>query len=294
MELTVAVTGTGTVVSAPVGIGCPSRCKGTFAAGTNVTLTANPGAGQRLQSWGGRCRSSRTRCSIRMQGASAGTVRVTFVAADGTTPPPPPPGPPPPPPPPPPPASGNSVVLNGSRWTCDGPVNLDLVRVTSPPGDAIVLADGCTGRIGRIEVETWTADGVKIQNQSNPAHDLTIGGGYVRCHAIEGDTHQDAVQAMAGSRITFVGVLFDCLGNSNFFVNRAAGSQTPSDIICDGCTFGGKSSTTVRVNVSVRSGVRNSAACAGRNVREPFYFTDAAQSPVNSNNRELPSSDPLC
>jgi hypothetical protein len=168
------------------------------------------------------------------------------------------------------------------------------VRVIRPPGDAIVLADGCTGYIGRIEVETWTADGVKIQNQSNPARDLVIGGGYVKCHAIEGDTHQDAVQAMAGSRITFRNIAFDCLGNSNFFVNRAAGGNTPTDIVCDGCTFAGKSSTTVRVNVSVRSGVRNSVACPGRNVREPFYFTGEAQSPVNSGNRSLAANDPLC
>ena len=289
------VTGTGTVTSSPAGIGCPSRCKGTFAKDASVTLTAKPGAGQRIQGWGGRCRGTRSTCHVRMGGTAS--VRVSFAAGTGTTNPPPSSPPPPPTPPPPPPSGGTtgSVVLNGSKWTCSGPVNLDLVRVTNPPGDAISLSNGCTGRIGRIEVETWTADGVKIQNnQSSPAHDLTIGGGYVRCHAIDGDVHQDAVQAMAGERITFTGVFFDCLGNSNFFVNRAAGSSIPTDIVCDGCTFGGKSSTTVRVNVSVRSGVRNSAGCSGRNVKAPFYFTELALNPVNSGNRELPSNDSTC
>lgn len=96
-------------------------------------------------------------------------------------------------------------------------------------------------------------------------------------------------------RCWFTGVTFDCLGNSNFFVNRAGGGAgTPTDIVCDGCRFGAKSSTTVRVNVSVRSGVRNSQGCVGRNVRQAFYFTSSALQPVNVGNTTLPASDPLC
>lgn len=187
------------------------------------------------------------------------------------------------------------VIRNGQSWTCNGPVDINLVKVSNPPGDAIVLASGCTGRIGRIEVDTRSADGVKVQNQRNAAHDLSIGGGYVKCTAIAGGAHQDAVQAMGGSRITFTGVTFDCLGNSNFFVNRAgSGGGTPTDIVCDGCRFGGKSSTTVRVNVSVRSGARNSAGCVGRNVKQAFYFTSRAQQLLNSGNSTLPRTDPLC
>lgn len=83
--------------------------------------------------------------------------------------------------------------------------------------------------------------------------------------------------------------------NSNFFVNRAGGGAgTPTDIVCVGCRFGAKSSTTVRVNVSLRSGARDSFGCVGRNVRQPFYFTSAAVAPVNAGNVTLPSSDPLC
>jgi len=188
------------------------------------------------------------------------------------------------------------VVRNGQGWTCSGPVDLDLVKVTNPPGDAIVLAAGCTGRIARIEIDTRSQDGVKIQNTRNAAHDVTISGGYVKCTGINPPSaHQDAVQAMGGQRITFRGVTFDCLGNSNFFVNRAgSGSGTPTDIVCDGCSFGAKSSTTVRVNVSVRSGVRNSQGCVGRNVRQAFYFTRSAVQPVNTGNVTVPGSDPLC
>lgn len=71
-------------------------------------------------------------------------------------------------------------------------------------------------------------------------------------------------------------------------------AATPGDIVCDGCRFGAKSSTTVRVNVSVRSGVRNSQGCVGRNVRQAFYFTRSAVAPVNSGNTVVPGSDPLC
>jgi hypothetical protein len=191
--------------------------------------------------------------------------------------------------------STGTVVLTGRGWTCDGPVDLDLVKVTSPSGDAIVLAEGCTGRIDRIEVDTWTTDGVKVQNAGTPAHDVVIGGGYVACHAIAEGAHQDAVQAMGGARIAFLGVSFDCLGNSNFFVKRGgSGAMTPTDITCDGCVFAGNSSTTVRVESSIRSGARNSVGCVGRNVRFAFYATAEAQEPVSTGNRELPHDDPGC
>lgn len=187
-------------------------------------------------------------------------------------------------------APGDTVVRTGQGWTCSGPVDLDLVKITNPPGDAITLAAGCTGVIRRIEVDTRTTDGVKIKQG---AHDLTVGGGYVKCTAFKAGAHQDAVQAMSGQRITFNSVEFDCLGNSNFFVNRANGT-TPTDIVCDGCRFGAKSSTTVRVNVSVRSGARDSFGCVGRNVRTAFYFTGSAQQRVNINNTVLPAGDPFC
>ncbi len=187
------------------------------------------------------------------------------------------------------------IVRNGQSWTCSGPVDVNLVKITNPPGDAIVLAAGCTGRIGRIEIDTRSADGVKVRNQGNTAHDVSIGGGYVKCTGMSPGAHQDAVQAMGGSRITFTGVTFDCLGNSNFFVTRGGnGSTTPTDIVCVGCRFAAKSSTTVRVSVAVRSGARSSQGCVGRNVRQAFYFSSTAQQPVNTGNTTLPTTDPLC
>lgn len=186
-------------------------------------------------------------------------------------------------------AAGEVVQANG--WTCSGPVDLDLVKITNPGGDAVTFAAGCTGTIRRLEVDTRQTDGVKIKQG---AHDIVVGGGYVTCSGMRNGAHQDAVQAMAGQRILFTGVTFDCLGNSNFFVNDGAGSERPTDIVCDGCRFGPHSSTTVRVNVSLRSGARNSQACVGRNNRNAFLFTSSAQGPVNTGNTVLPATDAFC
>jgi hypothetical protein len=186
------------------------------------------------------------------------------------------------------------VTLVNQTWTCNGPVNLNLVKVTmtTANSDAIRLASGCTGRIGRIEVETWTQDGVKVQNNSsNAAHDLVVEGGYVKCHDLSAGAHQDAVQAMGGARLTFRNITFDCLGNSNFFVNRAgSGSTRPTDVVCENCTLGPRSSTTIRVNEATRSGARNSYFCPGRNMTT--FWGDPSY--VNVNNTILSRTDPRC
>jgi hypothetical protein len=185
-------------------------------------------------------------------------------------------------------------VLTNQAWTCNGPVNLNLVKVTmtSANTDAVRLSAGCTGRIGRIEIDTWTQDGIKVQNAStNAAHDLVVESGYVECHDIAAGAHQDAVQAMGGSRLTFRNLTLDCLGNSNFFVNSGgSGATRPTDVVCEGCHLGPRSSTTIRVNEATRSGARNTLFCPGRNMTE--FWGDSSS--VNQGNTVLSSTDARC
>ena len=206
-----------------------------------------------------------------------------------------PPAPPGQPQPQPPPSSGQTVVRVDQSWTCTGEVNLDLVKVTmrSGNGDAVYLRTNCSGRIGRIEIDTWTADGLKVNAPQPEAHDLTIWGGYIRCHDHAPGYHQDGVQVMGGQRITLRGVEVNCNSgpNAQFFVAGAQGGL-PTDVVCDGCLLGSGAAQTLFVSASVRSGARNTFVCAGR-------FRDVrvegnARSPVLSGNTRLPAGDRRC
>ena len=81
-----------------------------------------------------------------------------------------------------PPPSGNNLIRT-SRWVCSSFVNYDLVKITITQStqreDAVQLASGCNGRIGRLEIDTSASDGIHV---GAGAHDLTVGGGYLRSH----------------------------------------------------------------------------------------------------------------
>jgi Ca2+-binding RTX toxin-like protein len=210
----------------------------------------------------------------------------------GASPPPPPPNPPPPPAPPNP---GASVILVDQPWSCRGKVNLDLVRVTlrTTVEDAIQLDQDCSGRVGRVEVETWTADGIKVQNRGVVAHDLVIESGYVKCHAVAGNAHQDGIQAMGGTRITFRNLRVDCLRNSNLYLSLGgSGATTPTDIVCEHCILGPNSGQTLFYNRSIRSGARNTIICTGRFTA--IRVNSGAEAPVNTGNTVLPRNHPTC
>jgi hypothetical protein len=186
-------------------------------------------------------------------------------------------------------------VLVDQSWTCRGYVNLDLVKVTlrNDGGDGIHLREDCHGRIGRIEVDTWIADGLKVNAPAPAAHDLVVDGGYIRCHDREGSVHQDGVQVMGGSRLTFRNLEINCTSgtNSTFFVQAANGGR-PTDIVCENCFFGSGTASTMRIEESTRSGARNTLVCPGRYF--DIYIENSAQQPVNDNNRVLSESDSRC
>lgn len=78
-ELTVTVTGAGTVLSTPAGIDCGAKCKALYAEGASVQLTASAAAGSRLDAWGGACSGASATCTVDVR--SATSVTASFVAS---------------------------------------------------------------------------------------------------------------------------------------------------------------------------------------------------------------------
>jgi hypothetical protein len=66
--LTVSIVGKGRVSSRPAGIACPSRCVGSFTAGTALRLAATPAKRYRFIGWQRRC-SGKGRCVFRIESA---------------------------------------------------------------------------------------------------------------------------------------------------------------------------------------------------------------------------------
>ena len=197
----------------------------------------------------------------------------------------------------PPPPTGQQIVQVDRSWTCTGPVALDLVKITmtadTSAQDAVYLRKDCSGWIGRIEIDTWAADGVKINAPTPVAHDLVIWGGYIRCHDHAEGAHQDGVQALGGERITLRKLEINCNSqpNAQFFVNAASGGM-PTDVVCERCFLGSGAATTLLIGESIRSGARNSLLCRGR--FRPLAVALDAVDPVNVGNTVLPATDARC
>lgn len=80
--LSVAVSGTGNVKSAPSGIDCgnaATNCSSSFGANSNVTLTAAVPSGQLFNGWGGSCSGTSSSCTVSM--SAARSVQANFVTA---------------------------------------------------------------------------------------------------------------------------------------------------------------------------------------------------------------------
>lgn len=192
------------------------------------------------------------------------------------------------------------MVLVDRAFVCNGPVNIPLVKVTinrrGDGLDAVVLGENCSGRIGRVEVDTWSGDGIKVQNSAPVAHDLVIESGYVRCHDRSGGYHQDGIQVMGGSRITFRGLSVFCGGigiNAALFIARGgSGGSTPTDIVFENGRLGPNAAHTILLATSVRSGARNTVICPARAI--DFDIQPSASSPINSGNTIVRATDSRC
>jgi hypothetical protein len=80
LSVSEAGTGSGTVTRS--GISCPGTCSVGYAAGTSVTLTANPASGSSFSGWSGACTGTGT-CTVTMNANQA--VTATFTAGATST-----------------------------------------------------------------------------------------------------------------------------------------------------------------------------------------------------------------
>jgi hypothetical protein len=114
LTVTLAGAGTGTVTSAPVGIACPGDCTETYAAGTPVTLTAQPTGSSVFVGWSGAC-TGQGPCLLSMVAAQA--VTATFAPP--------------------------SFVLTVTRAGAgSGTVTSDVAGIACPPDCAEAYSDG--------------------------------------------------------------------------------------------------------------------------------------------------------
>jgi YVTN family beta-propeller protein len=77
-------SGSGTVMSNPAGISCPSTCAANFSSGTSVVLTAVPNAGSTFVGWSGAC-SGRGTCTVTMNSNQAVTATFKLTATTSCT-----------------------------------------------------------------------------------------------------------------------------------------------------------------------------------------------------------------
>lgn len=202
-----------------------------------------------------------------------------------------------------PPFSSSGVSLVDKEWVCPGPVNITgTVSVTidqNGSGDAVKLANGCTGYINRIVVTQYQGDGIHIAN----AHDLTIGSVYIRCYAHAPLKHQDGIQVLGGSNVTVNNADVGCYSanNSQVWINDGAGGNgpggVPTDVIFNGGHFQGYynngeygpgGSYGVSIGNSVRTGFRNAVICPNAHTGRQLNIGSATD-PVDDGN-QLPSS----
>ena len=76
VQVSVTLSGSGTVTSSPAGINCGTTCSQTFSAGTQVTLSATPATGFSFGGWSGSCTGTGA-CVLPTSGAQSVTASFT-------------------------------------------------------------------------------------------------------------------------------------------------------------------------------------------------------------------------
>jgi hypothetical protein len=173
---------------------------------------------------------------------------------------------------------GNDNAINLRGCYGDG----DLATV-----DLILDVRGNGGSVGTAY------DVVRIGQN---AHDLVVTGN-AECGARNSDPsiHQDIVQALSGSRITFVDFTsgdpftgrWTCWGAGGGWYITWANAGIPTDLICLRCIL-----ATYNQNLRIGEHPSGPATRSSASAAYGIFVESVAQSPVNENNRVIRYRDP--
>jgi hypothetical protein len=207
--ITVNLTGAGSVTSAPAGIDCGASCQASFAAGTQVTLTATPGQGATFTGWTGACTGNGA-CVV----TAAGAVVVGATFASGCVDECP--------------AGGSLCLSTTSQITC-GEFDGDPCREWSPP-IACTGVEQCTlGRCGaEHELSVLPLPEAAVGTVTSAPSGIFCGLDGNQCQHTYADGEQVTLTATSDPEAVFAGWALLPLGDTNAMA--CVGSLAPCTV----------------------------------------------------------------
>lgn len=164
VALTVSVSGSGRVTSAPVGIDCGAACTAWMSPGSQVTLTATAEPGSTFAGWSGACTAIGASCTVTMSAARAVTANFAVVPEPTPEPDATPASPTGQIPTSVPAAAGTSVI---PRTPATPRVRALRAAPTAPGGP--VMVSGVVGTQGTLSVTGYTGVGRRAAQASRTA-----------------------------------------------------------------------------------------------------------------------------
>lgn len=102
---------------------------------------------------------------------------------------------------------GNNLILpDGVGFAWNTAIDYDLVKVRIPTSggpNGVTIQGGASGRIGRLEVDTWAdLDGIRIGTSADSGQ-CVVESGYLKHHDKQPLAHQDGIQSRGGANKIF-------------------------------------------------------------------------------------------
>jgi Divergent InlB B-repeat domain len=164
--LNTVVTGSGTVVSSPAGINCPTDCAETLNVGTSVTLTAAPASGYSFGGWAGGCSGTSLSCTVTLTGATTVSAQFNLVTYNltvtktglGTV------------------TSAPTGISCGATCSATYPASTSVTLTAAPASGYTFSAwsNGCTGTATTCVVAMSAAKTVAATFTATPTFALTV------------------------------------------------------------------------------------------------------------------------